>query len=119
MPDVQDSFGTTAASCSIFSLVLPPVSHCDRCFDAGGRAERETAYDSRKSEMGKWVAPVQANRKAETLDFTPTVRTCALHAPQTAHGDRATLVVRAVLFFGSTRLFQNFSLSRFMSQRYF
>ena len=37
------------------------------------RAEREAAYDSRKSEMGKWVAPVQANRKAETLDFTPMV----------------------------------------------
>ena len=37
------------------------------------RAEREAAYDSRKSDMGKWVAPVQANRKAETLDFTPSV----------------------------------------------
>lgn len=37
------------------------------------RAEREAAYDSRKSDMGKWVAPVQANRKAETLDFTPMV----------------------------------------------
>ncbi|CAB1097096.1 unnamed protein product [Ectocarpus sp. CCAP 1310/34] len=39
------------------------------------RAEREMAYDNRKSDMGKWVAPVQANRKAETLDFAPTVKT--------------------------------------------
>lgn len=33
------------------------------------------AYDTRKSDMGKWVAPVQANRKAETLDFAPAVST--------------------------------------------
>ncbi|CAM9978280.1 unnamed protein product [Ectocarpus sp. 4 AP-2014] len=39
------------------------------------RAEREMAYDNRKSDMGKWVAPVQANRKAETLDFAPAVKT--------------------------------------------
>lgn len=38
-----------------------------------GRAERETAYDSRKGDMAKWVAPVQANRQAETLDFAPAV----------------------------------------------
>lgn len=37
------------------------------------RAEREAAYDERKSDMAKWVAPVQANRQAETLDFTPSV----------------------------------------------
>eukprot|EP00752_Nemacystus_decipiens_P002427 g2286.t1 len=39
------------------------------------RAERETAYDSRKGDMAKWVAPVQANRQAETLDFSPAVKT--------------------------------------------
>lgn len=42
-----------------------------------GRAERETTYDSRKGDMGKWVAPVQANRQAETLDFSPAVRAAA------------------------------------------
>lgn len=47
----------------------------------GVRAEREAAYNSRKSDMGKWVAPVQANRQAETLDFTQTVsrRLCPHH----------------------------------------
>ena len=43
------------------------------CCAVLGRAERETAYDSRKGDMAKWVAPVQANRQAETLDFAPAV----------------------------------------------
>lgn len=37
------------------------------------RAEREAAYAERKNDMVKWIAPVQANRQAETLDFTPSV----------------------------------------------
>ena len=37
------------------------------------RAEREAAYADRKEDMAKWVAPVQANRQAETLDFTQSV----------------------------------------------
>ena len=49
---------------TVTCLVVKPLRY---------RAEREAAYDSRKSDMGKWVAPVQANRKAETLDFTPMV----------------------------------------------
>ena len=43
------------------------------CCAVLGRAERETAYDNRKGDMAKWVAPVQANRQAETLDFAPAV----------------------------------------------
>ncbi|CAN0235087.1 unnamed protein product, partial [Discosporangium mesarthrocarpum] len=38
------------------------------------RAERQAAYSTTRSDMGKYVAPVQACRKAETLDFSKKER---------------------------------------------
>lgn len=35
------------------------------------RAEREVAYSTSQKDMKKWVAPVQANRTAEVLNFKP------------------------------------------------
>ncbi|CAN0023932.1 unnamed protein product, partial [Ectocarpus fasciculatus] len=48
------------------------------------------AYDTRKSDMGKWVAPVQANRKAETLDFAPAVKTNLSNAALAAKMEATT-----------------------------
>lgn len=60
------------------------------------RAEREAAYDSRKGDMGKWVAPVQANRQAETIDFTTSVKANLSNASMASKMEATTDLEREV-----------------------